>query len=29
VVYAELDANDVRHIPVTKRYYDRLAEMLY
>lgn len=29
VVYAELDAVDVRHIPVTKRYYDRLAEMLY
>lgn len=29
VVFAELDADDVRHIPVTKRYYDRLAEMLY
>ncbi|MBE6233594.1 MAG: hypothetical protein E7118_03870 [Bacteroidales bacterium] len=29
IVYAELDALDVRHIPVTKRYYDRLSEMLY
>lgn len=29
VVYAEMDANDVRHIPVTKRYYERLSEMLY
>lgn len=29
VVYAELDALDTRHIPVSKRYYDRLAEMLY
>ena len=28
VVFAELDANDVRHIPVTKRHYDRLAELL-
>ncbi|MBQ8169114.1 MAG: LytTR family transcriptional regulator [Bacteroidales bacterium] len=28
VVYAELDAKDVMHIPVTKRYYDRLSEML-
>ena len=28
VIFAELDA-DTRHIPVTKRYYDRLAEMLY
>ena len=28
VIYAELDANDVRHIPVTKRYYERLSEML-
>lgn len=29
IVYAELDANDVRHIPVTKRYYERLSELLY
>lgn len=29
VIYAELDALDTRHIPVTKRYYDKLAEMLY
>ena len=28
VVYAELDASDLMHIPVTKRYYDRLSEML-
>ena len=28
VVYAELDANDLMHIPVTKRYYDRLSEIL-
>ena len=28
IIFAELDA-DTRHIPVTKRYYDRLAEMLY
>ena len=28
VIYAELDANDVRHIPVSKRYYDRLTELL-
>ncbi len=28
VVYAELDANEAMHIPVTKRYYDRLSEML-
>ena len=28
VIFAELDA-DSRQIPVTKRYYDRLAEMLY
>lgn len=27
VIFAELDA-DVRHIPVTKRYYDHLAELL-
>lgn len=29
VIYAELDVEDAKHIPVTKRYYDRLAEMLY
>lgn len=29
IVYAELDAKDARHIPVTKKYYDKLAEMLY
>ena len=29
LVYAELDATDVKHIPVTKRYYERLADMLY
>ena len=29
VVYAEMDADDVRHIPVSKKYYDRLSEMLY
>lgn len=28
VIYAELDAKDVMNIPVTKRYYDRLSEML-
>lgn len=28
IVYAELDATDIMHIPVTKRYYDRLSEML-
>ena len=28
VVYAELDANDLNRIPVTKRYYDNLASML-
>jgi DNA-binding LytR/AlgR family response regulator len=28
VVYAELDACEEMHIPVTKKYYDRLAEML-
>lgn len=29
IVYAEMDAEDVRHIPVSKKFYDRLAEMLY
>ncbi len=28
IVYAELDAKDAMRIPVTKRYYDRLSEML-
>ncbi len=28
IIFAELDAKDVRHIPVTKRYYERLSEML-
>ena len=28
IMYAELDAVDVRHIPVSKKYYDRLSEML-
>ncbi|MBR5300081.1 MAG: LytTR family transcriptional regulator [Bacteroidales bacterium] len=28
IVYAELDDKNVMHIPVTKRYYDSLAEML-
>ncbi len=28
IVYAELDAGDIMHIPVTKRYYDRVSEML-
>ena len=28
IVYAELDAKDAMHIPVTKRYYDHLSEML-
>lgn len=28
VIYAELDAQEMIHIPVTKRYYDRLSEML-
>ena len=27
-VFAELDAADVRHIPVTKRYYDSLSALL-
>jgi DNA-binding LytR/AlgR family response regulator len=29
VVFAELDVDGAKQIPVTKRYYDRLAEMLY
>lgn len=28
VVYAELDQLDMMHIPVSKKYYDRLSEML-
>lgn len=28
IMYAELDADDVRHIPVSKKYYDHLSEML-
>lgn len=28
VLYAELDANDVRHIPVSKRYYESLSNIL-
>lgn len=28
LVYAELDVTDVMDIPVTKRYYDRLSELL-
>ncbi len=28
IVYAELDAKDAMRIPVTKRYYDKLSEML-
>jgi len=28
IMYAELDADDVRHIPVSKKYYDRLSDML-
>lgn len=28
IMYAELDADDVRHIPVSKKYCDRLSDML-
>ena len=28
IMYAEIDADDVRHIPVSKTYYGRLSEML-
>ena len=28
IMYAELDAEDVRHIPVSKKYYDHLSDML-
>ncbi len=28
IMYAELDADDVRHIPVSKTYYGRLSDML-
>lgn len=28
IIYAEMDANEIIHIPVSKRYYDRLSELL-
>ena len=28
IIYAEMDASEIIHIPVSKRYYDRLAELL-
>ena len=28
IMYAELDVDDVRHIPVSKTYYGRLSDML-
>lgn len=28
IMYAELDADDVRHIPVSKKYHDRLSDIL-
>lgn len=28
IIFAELDATETIHVPVTKRYYDRLSEML-
>jgi DNA-binding LytR/AlgR family response regulator len=28
IMYAELDADDIRHIPVSKTYYGRLSDML-
>lgn len=28
IMYAELDADDMRHIPVSKKYCDRLSDML-
>ena len=28
IVYAELDADDVRHIPVSKTYYERISDLL-
>ena len=28
IMYAELDADDIRHIPVSKKYCDRLSDML-
>lgn len=29
VIYAEMESRDMIHIPVSKKYYDRLAELLY
>ena len=29
VIYAEMESRDMPHIPVSKKYYDRLAELLY
>lgn len=29
VIYAEMASRDMMHIPVSKRYYDRLVELLY
>lgn len=29
VIYAQLDVDQAQHIPVTKKYYEKLAEMLY
>ena len=29
VVFAEMESGNVKRIPVSKRYYDRLAELLY
>mgnify|MGYP003305537612 FL=1 len=28
IMYAELDADDVRHIPVSKTYYERISEII-
>ena len=28
VIYAEMETKDIVHVPVSKRYYDRLAELL-
>lgn len=28
-IYAEMESKDMVHIPVSKKYYDRLAELLY
>lgn len=29
VIYAEMETGDMTHIPVSKKYYDHLAELLY